>query len=193
MNDTKIWQDWTILLWAIVREHLVSSPLSQQFISTHHLPATSSVKTALKALVDKQLVSKTPTGYLVSDRFFAKWLERGGIIANWGNENCVPMQHLLRPDAAKDASRRNFRSVLAPIKRASFASCTSLYKFIRFIEVTDTTSLGDGYDFAGWRIRLCWVTDSTALGDGFDCVGWKRQFRWLNEALEVAEWKFRKI
>ena len=23
---------------------------------------------------DKQLVSKTPTGYLVSDRFFAKWL-----------------------------------------------------------------------------------------------------------------------
>ena len=91
MNDNKIWQDWTILLCAIAREHLVSSPLSQQFISTHHLPATSSVKTALKALVDKQLVSKTPIGYLVSDRFFAKWLVRGGIIANWGNENYVPM------------------------------------------------------------------------------------------------------
>ena len=59
-----------------------SSPLSQQFISTHHLPATNSVKTALKALVDKLLVSKTPNGYLVSDRFFAKWLVRGGIIAN---------------------------------------------------------------------------------------------------------------
>ena len=71
-----------MLLGAIAREHLVSSPLSQQFISTHHLPATSSVRTALKALVDKQLVSKTPTGYLVSDRFFAKWLVRGGIIAN---------------------------------------------------------------------------------------------------------------
>ena len=71
-----------MLLGAIAREHLVSSPLSQQFISTHHLPATSSVKTALKALVDKQLVSKTPTGYLVSDHFFAKWLVRGGIIAN---------------------------------------------------------------------------------------------------------------
>lgn len=78
-------------MWAIVREHLVSSPLSQQFVSTHHLPATSSVKTALKALVDKQLVSKTPAGYLVSDRFFAKWLVRGGIIANRGNENYVPM------------------------------------------------------------------------------------------------------
>ena len=68
-----------MLLLAIASESLVSSPLSQQFISTHHLPATSSVKTALKALVDKQLVSKTPNGYLVSDRFFAKWLMRGGI------------------------------------------------------------------------------------------------------------------
>ena len=68
-----------MLLLAIASESLVSSPLSQQFISTHHLPATSSVKTALKALVDKQLVSKTPKGYLVSDRFFAKWLVRGGI------------------------------------------------------------------------------------------------------------------
>ena len=68
-----------LLLLAIARESLVSSPLSQQFISTHHLSATSSVKTALKALVDKQLVSKTPNGYLVSDRFFAKWLVRGGI------------------------------------------------------------------------------------------------------------------
>ena len=67
---------------AIASESLVSSPLSQQFISTHHLPATSSVKTALKALVDKQLVSKTPNGYLVSDRFFSKWLVKGGIIAN---------------------------------------------------------------------------------------------------------------
>ena len=47
---------------------------------------------------------------------------------------------------------------------------------------------GDGYDFAGWRIRLRWVKDTTSLGDGFDFAGWKRQFRWLNEALDVAEW-----
>lgn len=67
-----------ILLLAIARDRLVGSPLSQQFIRNHHLPATSSVKTALKALVDKQLVSKTPQGYLVSDRFFAKWLVQGG-------------------------------------------------------------------------------------------------------------------
>ena len=66
-------------------------------------------------------------------------------------------------------------------------SCTSLHKFIRFIEVTDTTSLGDGFDFAGLRIRLRWVKDTTSLGDGFDFAGWKRLFRWLNEALDVAE------
>ena len=50
------------------------------------------------------------------DRLFAKWLVRGGIIANRGNENYVPMQHLLRPDAVTDTSGRNFRSILAPIK-----------------------------------------------------------------------------
>lgn len=66
-----------VLLLAIARERLVASPLSQQFIRTHNLPATSSVKTALKALVDKQLVGKTPHGYLVNDRFFAKWLVSG--------------------------------------------------------------------------------------------------------------------
>ncbi len=81
------------------------------------------------------------------------------------------MQHLLRPDAAKDTSGRNFRSILVPIKRASFASCTSLHKFIRFIEVTDTTSLGDGFDFAGLRIRLRWVKDTTSLGGRVNFVG----------------------
>ena len=66
-----------MLLVAIANERLVASPLSQQFIRAHHLPATSSVKTALNALVDKQLVGKTPQGYLVNDRFFAKWLVVG--------------------------------------------------------------------------------------------------------------------
>ena len=65
------------LLVSIAKERLVASPLSQKFIRTHNLPATSSVKTALKALVDKQLVGKTPDGYLISDRFFAKWLVGG--------------------------------------------------------------------------------------------------------------------
>ena len=44
-------------------------------------------------------------------------------------------------------------------------SCTSLHKFIRFIEVTDTTSLGDGFDFAGLRIRLRWVEEAISLAE----------------------------
>ncbi len=66
-------------------------------------------------------------------------------------------------------------------------SCTSLHKFIRFIEVTDTTSLGDGYDFAGLKIRLHWVEDTTSLGGRYDFTGWKSQFRWLNEVAALAE------
>lgn len=81
------------------------------------------------------------------------------------------MHLLLRPDVVTDTSGRNFRSILVPIKRASFASCTSLRKFIRFIELKDTTSLGDGFDFAGWKIRLRWVIDSTSLGGRGNFVG----------------------
>ena len=55
-------------------------------------------------------------------------------------------------------------------------SCTSLHKFIRFIEVTDTTSLGDGFDFAGWKIRLHWVEDTTSLGGRVNFVG---RMKWL--------------
>ena len=67
-------------------------------------------------------------------------------------------------------------------------SCTSLHKFICFIESIDTAALGGRFDFVGWWIRLRWGMDSTSLGDRGNFVGWKRQFRWLNEALEVAEW-----
>ena len=122
------------------------------------------------------------------DRFFAKWLVRGGIIANWGSENYVPMQHLLRPDAVTDTSGRNFRSILVPIKWASFASCTSLRKFIRFIESTDTTALGDGFDCAGWRIRLRWVKDTTSLGGRVNFVGWIKHLMLQNEVVDFAEW-----
>ena len=65
------------LLKAIAYEKSVKSPLAQQFIHTHHLPATSSVKTALRTLEDKMLVSRSANdGYSVSDKFFALWLLR---------------------------------------------------------------------------------------------------------------------
>ena len=66
-------------------------------------------------------------------------------------------------------------------------SCTSLHKFIRFIEVTDTTPLGDGFDFAGWKIRLRWVMDSTSLGGRVNFVGRMKWLRWQNNMAALAE------
>ena len=66
-------------------------------------------------------------------------------------------------------------------------SCTSLHKFIRFIEVTDTTSLGDGFDFAGLRIRLRWVKDTTSLGGSVNFGGRMKHLMLQNEVVEVAE------
>ena len=65
------------LLKAIAYEKSVKSPLAQHFIHSHHLPATSSVKTALRTLEDKMLVSRSANdGYSVSDKLFALWLLR---------------------------------------------------------------------------------------------------------------------
>ena len=44
-------------------------------------------------------------------------------------------------------------------------SCTSLHKFIRFIEVTDTTSLGGRFDFAGWKSQFRWLNNMAALAE----------------------------
>lgn len=64
------------LLKAIARDKSVKSPFAQSFIQSHHLPATSSIKTALRSLEDKMLVSRTPKeGYQISDKLFAIWLQ----------------------------------------------------------------------------------------------------------------------
>lgn len=58
-------------------EKSVKSPLAQHFIHSHRLPATSSIKTALRTLEDKMLVSRSANdGYSVSDKLFALWLLR---------------------------------------------------------------------------------------------------------------------
>ena len=66
----------TTLLQAIAREGGVKSPLAQAFIKKHRLPALSSIKTALKALIDRQMVCQYCGQYIVYDRFFAIWLRR---------------------------------------------------------------------------------------------------------------------
>jgi DNA-binding MarR family transcriptional regulator len=64
------------LLAAIAKERKVNAPFQSSFLQKHHLTAVSSVKLALKSLIEKTLVLKDDEGnYFVYDRFFALWLE----------------------------------------------------------------------------------------------------------------------
>lgn len=62
------------LLIAIANERQVKSPMANTFKRKYHLPAVSSIKMALAALIEKQMVYKYHDNYIVYDRFFAKWL-----------------------------------------------------------------------------------------------------------------------
>ena len=64
------------LLAAIAQEHRTPSVLSQAFISSHHLPAASSMRLALKTLLQRELIYKQENDYIVYDRFFGMWLRK---------------------------------------------------------------------------------------------------------------------
>lgn len=61
---------------AIAKEGLVESPQGSDFIKQYDLPSSSSVKTALDVLTDKDIIYRTSAGYIVYDHFFAIWLKR---------------------------------------------------------------------------------------------------------------------
>ena len=61
---------------AIAKDGLVESPQGADFLKRYDLPSSSSVKTALDVLADKDIVYRTPAGYIVYDHFFAIWLKR---------------------------------------------------------------------------------------------------------------------
>ena len=65
------------LLRAIAMEGSVQQALSQSFIRQYHLGATSTIRSAMKKLVEKELVLDTQGTYQVYDRFFALWLKQG--------------------------------------------------------------------------------------------------------------------
>lgn len=65
-----------LLIEAIAKEGSVKSPHAHDFISHYHLKAPSSVRTALNALIDKQMIYKDNDVYIVYDRFFNMWLKR---------------------------------------------------------------------------------------------------------------------
>jgi AAA+ ATPase superfamily predicted ATPase len=65
------------VLTAIAKERKIATPFQSAFIQKHHLTATSSIKLAIKSLIDKTLILKDDEGnYFVYDRFFALWLEK---------------------------------------------------------------------------------------------------------------------
>ena len=61
---------------AIAQENVARNVLSAAFIQKYHLLSSSSVSSALKALLDKDLVTQENGAYSVYDQFFALWLLR---------------------------------------------------------------------------------------------------------------------
>ena len=64
------------LLKAIAHEGMAIEINSSSFIKRYNLKGASSINTALKYLLEKELVLKEPEGYIVYDRFFAMWLKQ---------------------------------------------------------------------------------------------------------------------
>ncbi|MCQ2196439.1 MAG: ATP-binding protein [Bacteroidaceae bacterium] len=62
------------LLLAINKEGKATSITGSKFIKRYHLPSPSTIQTAIKALIDKQLVTHTQGIYEVYDKFFSLWL-----------------------------------------------------------------------------------------------------------------------
>ena len=64
------------LLKAIAKAGCVREINSGNFITEYRLRAASSVNSALKRLIDREMVYKTADGYIVYDRFMAIWLRQ---------------------------------------------------------------------------------------------------------------------
>ena len=64
------------LLKAIARDNCVAQLQANDFLRKHELPSASSIKKALTALLDKDIVYQTARGYIVYDRFLDLWLKR---------------------------------------------------------------------------------------------------------------------
>lgn len=64
------------VLFAIAKEGKATEITSTDFIKKHGLHSPSSVQSAVKQLLDKELITKEGVVYLVYDRFFGLWLSK---------------------------------------------------------------------------------------------------------------------
>lgn len=62
------------VLKALAKEGKTPTPNKGSFIQRYKLKAASTVSSALKSLIDKELVYRSPEGYSVYDRFLEIWL-----------------------------------------------------------------------------------------------------------------------
>ena len=64
------------LLKAVAKDGCVSAPMSGAFLSRHGFRSHSTVRSALKDLIDGDLLYRTDNGYVVYDRLFGIWLAK---------------------------------------------------------------------------------------------------------------------
>lgn len=64
------------LIKAIAHEGKVKEISGKGFLQKHQLGAGSTVRSALRVLIDKELIAEDEDGYSVYDRFFGLWLRR---------------------------------------------------------------------------------------------------------------------
>lgn len=64
------------LLYAIAKEGEATQILSVDFIKRHSLSSSSSVQSAIKKLLEKDIVTEIHKNYSVTDKFFAMWINR---------------------------------------------------------------------------------------------------------------------
>jgi hypothetical protein len=62
------------VLFAIVKEGEATNVTSAKFLKDNGLSSSSSVQSALKGLLEKDIITRTENGYRVYDYFFAEWL-----------------------------------------------------------------------------------------------------------------------
>ena len=62
------------VLQAIAQDGIVKSPTSMAFVKSHALDSASSVQSALRALIDTDVVTHDEKGYHLSDYFLAQWI-----------------------------------------------------------------------------------------------------------------------
>ena len=68
-------QQWSVLS-AVAKDRVVAEPSGTQFIERNRLGPTSTVRRALDALLEKELVYRDQEGYHVEDPFLAAWIRR---------------------------------------------------------------------------------------------------------------------